>query len=199
MPQSVAKKNTRKKRFTKVAESEEVMDLSTLLDEPEAQSEVNTPTTEPQVVENTRPLEPAEPKRRTSLFHRNGKKPKVLRFRSLLFTDKPYGFREAWVEESTIMAAGITPVKDDKGDVYLVVKRLNDAGEAVYSRWPGGIEFPEVPSGKLGRARTWDMISIIARSGRKGMGALNVPPWLIVVAVLILIFFIGFFGLFGGN
>lgn len=153
------------------------------------------------LIKETRPLEPIEIKHRLGFFHRNGKngkKTKVLR--ALVFTKEPYGFKEDKIEESKLKAAGITPVKDDQGDIYLVVKKVIEKGGEVLARWPEGIAYPKVPSAKLGRARNWDMVALIAHSRKPDwMKALTMGIAFIVIAVLILVFFLAYFFLVGGK
>jgi hypothetical protein len=153
------------------------------------------------LIKETRPLEPAEVKHRLGLFHRNGKngkKPKTLR--ALCFTLEPYGFKEDKIEESKLKAAGITPVKDDQGDIYLVIKEAAENGAEILSRWPQGIAFPKVPSAKLGRAQSWGMVALIAHSKKPDwMKALTMGIVFIVIAVLILAFFLAYFFLVGGK
>jgi hypothetical protein len=150
------------------------------------------------IPEPTRPLETAEVKHR--LFHHNGKKPKPKMLRALCFTKEPYGFKETTMEESKLKAAGITPVKDDQGDIYLAVKSKDDQGAEVLSRWPGGLNFPVVTSQDLGMALNWPEIRVIDKARKAGWSkALTMGVWFIAIAVLILIFFLGFFLLGGGK
>ena len=158
------------------------------------------------VSDPTRPLEASEVKHRVSLFHRNGNgkkpakppKPKVLR--ALCFTKEPYGFKEDKIDATKLKAAGITPVKDDQGDIYPVIKSTDEKGVETLSRWPEGIAYPKVPSAKLGRARNWNMVTDIVNSlPSPWLKALQMGVWAIVIAVLILIFFLGFFLMGGGK
>lgn len=164
-----------------------------------AQKDTNGPAAQV-IPEPTRPLETAEVKHRLSFFHHNGKKPKPKMLRALCFTREPYGFKETTMEESKLKAAGITPVKDDQGDIYLAVKSKDDQGAEVLSRWPGGLNFPAVTSGDLGMALNWPEIRVIDKARKAGWSkALTMGVWFIAIAVLILIFFLGFFLLGGGK
>ncbi len=166
-----------------------------------AKKEEPAPVSAPAIIpEKTQPLDVTkpQPKPRFTLFHRNGKKTKMLR--ALCFTLVPYGFKEDTIEESRLKAAHITPVKDDQGDIYIVVKTIDANGAEALSKWPEGIAFPAVPSAKLGRARNWDMIQRIAKSEKPSwMKAFSLMGWGIVIAVLILIFFLGYFFIMGGS
>jgi len=163
-----------------------------------AKKETNGPAAQV-TPEKTQPLETIEVKHRFNIFHRNGKKPKKM-VRVQCFTVSPYGFKETTMEESLVQAAHITPVQDDVGAIYLVIKKTGDDGQEELSRWPGGIAYPKVPSAKLGRARSWDMVKRIASAGKSsGMNLQAAGVWVIVGAVLILIFFMAYFFLMGGS
>lgn len=163
------------------------------------------------MAENTPPLESSKAKRHISLsgiksgiksefqhrFSRNGKH-KMLR--CLYFTPEPYGFNETVIEESKSRAAGITPVQDEVGDIYLVVKKKDESGDDKLSRWPGSISYPKVSSETLGIALDWPEIRQIDKSKKSQWSKqLSMIIWVIVIAVLILIFFLGYFFLAGGG
>lgn len=152
------------------------------------------PQVTPVVEENKKPEQLT--KHQFKLFHRNGKQPKVKMLRALCFTQVPYGFRVTQISEDELKAAKIKPTKDSAGDVYVVIREE----DGKLSRWPGSISFPKVASRDLGMAENWDEVNRIARSNKAPwVKSLQMGTWLIVGAVLILIFFVGFFGLFGGK
>ena len=150
------------------------------------------------IPEKTQPLKIPEAKHRLGIFHRNGKKPELSRV--LIWTKKPYGFKETTMEKGILDAAKLVPAKDDKGEIYIVIKKETEEGQAEYLPWGGGVSFPKVTSEKLGEALNWPEIRSIDKTKTAGWVNLNnMAVWLIVGVTLIIIFMIAYFGLIGGN